>query len=298
VIILDYYARDDQSHWLEEIKKSDWSAGQYLYERLRDHRLKELCGQSTKVLLQAEGEHLISFCTYAEQDDVREPALTPWIGFVYTFPTFRGKRYMGNLLEYAESIARKEDRGYIYISTGETGLYEKYGYSFWKMMKDVNGEDSRVYRKEIRDISCCRVMTTDDYDKVYNFWMSCKNMGFNNLDDSREGIARFLRRNPATSFVAVEDGRLAGIVLSGHDGRRGYVYHMSVAEDFRRRGVGTALLNRCLEALKAEGINKAALLVFRYNAAGNAFWEKQGFSAREDVAYRNRELAEMVRIDT
>ena len=129
---------------LKEIKKSDWSAGHYLYELLRNHRLKGLCGQSTKVLLLTEGEHLISFCTYAEQDDVREPTLTPWVGFVYTFPAFRGKRYMKHLLEHAESLARTEGREYIYISTGETGLYEKYGYSFWKMMKDVNGEDSRV----------------------------------------------------------------------------------------------------------------------------------------------------------
>ena len=70
-------------------------------------------------------------------------------------------------------------------------------------MKDMNGEDSRVYRKEIRDIFCCRVMTIDDYDKVYNLWMACKNMGFNNLDDSREGINKYLKRNPSTCFVAV-----------------------------------------------------------------------------------------------
>ena len=138
---------DEQSRWLNEIQKSDWGAGQYLYELLRDHRLKELCGESTKVLLLADGEQLVSFCTYAEQDDIRESSLTPWVGFVYTFPAFRGNRYMGKLLDYAEVLARGEGHRYIHISTGETGLYEKYGYSFWKTMKDVNGEDSRVYRK-------------------------------------------------------------------------------------------------------------------------------------------------------
>ena len=137
---------DEQSRWLNEIQKSDWGAGQYLYELLRDHRLKELCGESTKVLLLADGEQLVSFCTYAEQDDIRESSLTPWVGFVYTFPAFRGNRYMGKLLDYAEVLARGEGHRYIHISTGETGLYEKYGYSFWKTMKDVNGEDSRVYR--------------------------------------------------------------------------------------------------------------------------------------------------------
>ncbi len=143
-----------------------------------------------------------------------------------------------------------------------------------------------------------RVMDIQDYDRVYALWMSCKNMGFNNLDDSREGVERLLRRNPATSFVALDGDALAGVILSGHDGRRGYIYHMSVAEAYRRQGVGSALVERCLSALKAEGINKAALLVFCRNEAGNAFWEAQGFSIREDVAYRNKELTPLIRIDT
>ena len=147
--IIEYFSCDEQSRWLNEIQKSDWSAGQYLYELLRDHRLKELCGESTKVLMLADAEQLVSFCTYTEQDDIREPSLTPWVGFVYTFPAFRGNRYMGQLLDHAEVLARGEGHRCIYISTGETGLYEKYGYSFWKTMKDVNGEDSRVYRKMI-----------------------------------------------------------------------------------------------------------------------------------------------------
>ena len=143
-----------------------------------------------------------------------------------------------------------------------------------------------------------RPMTIDDYDRVYALWMSCKNMGFNDVDDSRDGIARYLRRNPATCFVAEADGALAGVILSGHDGRRGFIHHMAVAEAFRRRGVATALLGRALDALKDEGIAKVALLVFRYNEAGNAFWEKMGFTVREDLNYRNRALAKLTRIDT
>lgn len=89
-----------------------------------------------------------------------------------------------------------------------------------------------------------------------------------------------------------------GVILSGHDGRRGYIYHLSVRESRRREGIGTRLANACLEVLKSEGISKAALLVFCRNEAGNAFWERQGFIRREDVAYRNRELAPLIRIDT
>lgn len=128
--------------------------------------------------------------------------------------------------------------------------------------------------------------------------MSCKNMGFNNLDDSKEGIEKFLTRNPGTSFVAEEADRIIGIVLSGHDGRRGYIYHMSVAEDCRGQGGASKLLENSLDALKAEGINKVSLLVFNRNEVGNAFWESQGFTVRDDVAYRNKALTEIVRIDT
>ena len=143
-----------------------------------------------------------------------------------------------------------------------------------------------------------RPMTLDDYDRVWALWMSCRNMGFNDLDDSREGIGRFLKRNPDTCFVAEADGDLAGVILAGHDGRRGYIYHMAVAEDYRRHGIGSALVDRCLEALKHEGINKVALVAFRTNDAGNAFWERMGFSLRDDLNYRNRALSELTRIDT
>lgn len=143
-----------------------------------------------------------------------------------------------------------------------------------------------------------RKMNISDYDNVYSLWMSCRNMGFNNLDDSREGISKFLKRNPNTSFVSEENNSLTGVILAGNDGRRGYIYHMSVSEAYRRQGIGTKLVNACLSALEQEGINKVALLVFNYNEAGNAFWKKQGFSLREDIAYRNRTLCEMVRIDT
>ncbi|MBP3450716.1 MAG: GNAT family N-acetyltransferase [Spirochaetaceae bacterium] len=143
-----------------------------------------------------------------------------------------------------------------------------------------------------------RTMTIADYEKVYALWMSCKNMGFNDIDDSKEGIARFLERNPNTSFVAIENDELLGIILGGHDGRRGYIYHMSVAENHRKKGIGSNLVEKCLESFKNEKISKVALLVFKYNENGNAFWEKQGFILREDVNYRNIGLCELVRIDT
>ena len=143
-----------------------------------------------------------------------------------------------------------------------------------------------------------RAMRIDDYDAVYALWLSCKGMGLNSVDDSREGIARYLKRNPTTCFVAGENGALVGAIMAGHDGRRGYIYHAAVHPDHRGRRIGAALVDSALDALKAEGITKVALVVFSRNETGNAFWEKMGFCARGDLVYRNRTLCSMERIDT
>lgn len=150
--IIDYFEMDNKEFWKKEIKKSDWGAGQFLYKLLENNQLLELCGDSTKVFMLVEGETLISFCTLAEQDDVREPSLTPWIGFVYTFPRFRGNGFIGKLLKYAKTVAENNGANQIYISTNHTGLYEKYGYSFYKIMKDNEGNDSKVYKIDINKL--------------------------------------------------------------------------------------------------------------------------------------------------
>ena len=143
-----------------------------------------------------------------------------------------------------------------------------------------------------------RKMTPEDYSSVYGLWTRCAGMGLNDLDDSEEGIRRYLERNPATCFVAEEDGQIAGVILSGHDGRRGYIYHTAVAPAWRGQGIGGQLAEAALGALRDAGIAKVALVAFSRNEAGNAFWERMGFTARDDLIYRNRTLVEMTRIDT
>lgn len=147
--IIEYFTTEEKEHWLQEIKKSDWGAGQFLYDLLKENRLQEAVGQNALVPMLVDGDRLVAFCTFAPLDDIQPTEMTPWIGFVYTFPEYRGHRYAGMLLDYAESIATIMGKEYIYISTGHTGLYEKYGYTFYKMEKDIDGEDSRVYRKEL-----------------------------------------------------------------------------------------------------------------------------------------------------
>lgn len=141
-----------------------------------------------------------------------------------------------------------------------------------------------------------RLMTIADYASVYHLWLHTPGMGLNTLDDSRQGIERYLRRNPDTCFVAEEKGRIVGAILAGHDGRRGFIYHTAVHTGCRRRGIGTQLVAHALDALDAAGIQKVALVVFTHNETGNAFWEKLGFTVREDLTYRNRALHSMERI--
>ena len=141
-----------------------------------------------------------------------------------------------------------------------------------------------------------RLMTIDDYPEAYALWIECGN-GLNDKDDSREGIEKYLKRNPSTSFVAVCEGSVVGVILCGHDGRRGIIQHACVSPKHRREGIGGKLVDLALAALKEEGINKVLLVAFKKNLGGNAFWESQGFTLREDLNYRNKALAEMVRID-
>ena len=141
-----------------------------------------------------------------------------------------------------------------------------------------------------------RVMNPSDYDGVYDLWLHTPGMGLNTTDDSREGIEQYLRRNPSTCFVAEAEGRIIGVILSGHDGRRGYIYHTAVLSDYRGRGIGRQLVDRAMAALEAEGIHKAALVAFQTNEIGNGFWESIGFSQREDLVYRNKNIHDLKRI--
>jgi N-acetylglutamate synthase len=132
-----------------------------------------------------------------------------------------------------------------------------------------------------------RPMSIDDYNEVYCLWSGTAGMGMRSLDDSINGITKFLNRNPNTCFVAQEDNQLVGVILCGHDGRRGYIYHTAVKPDYRKRGIGRTLVTAALDALKKEQINKVALVAFTTNELGNEFWESVGFEKRNDLIYRN-----------
>ena len=147
--VIHFFESNRQPHWLEEIRRSDWSAGAFLADLISKGTFFDAVGAKSKVLLLIEGDELLSFCTYAERDDIRATELTPWMGFVYTFPEHRGHHYVGKLFEEIERLAKEEGIPAVYISTNHVGLYEKYGCEFKTQMKDMDGKPSRVYVKKM-----------------------------------------------------------------------------------------------------------------------------------------------------
>ena len=141
-----------------------------------------------------------------------------------------------------------------------------------------------------------RLITIDDYDAIFELWNSTEQSrrALNPVDDSRDGINQYLKRNPNTCFAAIVDDRIVGVILSGHDGRRGIIHHLCVHPDYRRMGIASHLVAQAEEALKQEGIQKIFGLVFKDNDVANLFWEKQGYMVRTNLNYRNKSMNRLV----
>lgn len=135
-----------------------------------------------------------------------------------------------------------------------------------------------------------RAMTIEDYEAVFEVWKSISGFGIRSIDDSKEGIRRFLTRNPGLSVVAEKDGRIVGSILCGHDGRRGCLYHVCVQKEYRMLGVGQRMVDFCKAALKQEGINRINLIAFTSNEIGNKFWQKLKWNYRTDCNYYEENL--------
>ena len=128
-----------------------------------------------------------------------------------------------------------------------------------------------------------RLMTMNDYEQVFALWERISGFALRSVDDSRQGIERFLRRNPNTSVVAELDGRIVGSILCGHDGREASFYHVCVAKEYRKHGIGRRMVRESLQALADEHVSKVSLVAFSSNEVGNVFWESIGWTPRSDL---------------
>lgn len=133
-------------------------------------------------------------------------------------------------------------------------------------------------------------MDINDYEDVYCLWTNTPGVGMRSIDDSKPGIEKFLKRNPNTNFVAIDNNKTVGVILCGHDGRRAYIYHTAVDIKYRNQGIGTMLLEKVYAALMSEGITKVALVVFTNNEIGKSFWKSKDFEKRNDLNYFNKSI--------
>lgn len=143
--VVNYFEIDNQEYWINKIRQSDWTAGELLYSFVINNTFYINRGEGAKILLLIEGDELISYCIYAPKDEIINTTLTPWMGFVYTYPQYRGHHYMSYLFNEVNRLAKLDGYDKVYISTGHTGLYEKYGCEYKETIHDVDGKICRVY---------------------------------------------------------------------------------------------------------------------------------------------------------
>lgn len=227
--ILSWYETKNPEWWLKQIGESDWTAGQFLHTLLRENRFREQYGESSQILLLADRSRLAAFCTYAERDDIPDTERTPWIGFVYTFPEFRGRRLMEKLISRAKELARADGKDTIYICTDHTGLYEKYNAVPEAEAKDRRGGDCRIYRLDTygfygwqgaevpaKNTDYPGIRTPKDlYNALWNVW--CAETCAPRMRGDWSPDNRTLGQCSITAFLAQDifGGKIYGIPLPG-----------------------------------------------------------------------------------
>jgi len=125
-----------------------------------------------------------------------------------------------------------------------------------------------------------REMTIDDYEQVYNIWKSTEGIDLDE-SDTKEYLSKYFQRNPHLSYVAEVNGNIVGTLKGGQDGRRGYIYHLAVKEQYRHQGIAQELIQRCLEELKRQEIRKCNIYVLQSNTKAFIFWKKNGWKELE-----------------
>lgn len=149
MIIKKFTELGSKIEWISKIRNCDWRAAGFLADLLEQERFNQVLGNGCLFVL-ADGENLVSFATLTQKDCIDDDRLFPWIGFVFTVPEYRGKRYSGRIIAHACKAAQEQGFEAVYIATDHTGLYEKYGFEYVESRTDIYGEESRIYRRALR----------------------------------------------------------------------------------------------------------------------------------------------------
>ena len=178
--VLDFYKLENtqQDFWKEKIKLANWGAADFLVSLIDKNEFYKTLGEDSKLYLIVKDSSLVSFCTYTNQDCIRDEKLFPWIGFVFTFPEFRGNRYAFDLFDYIFETEREKENPLekIYIATDHENLYEKYGFTFIEKRIDVWGDECKIYFKNVvshpkleTERMILRMYKNEDYEKVFKW---------------------------------------------------------------------------------------------------------------------------------
>ncbi|MFZ7120783.1 MAG: GNAT family N-acetyltransferase [Eubacteriaceae bacterium] len=135
-----------------------------------------------------------------------------------------------------------------------------------------------------------REMTIEDFNNVIKLWKDTPGIGLSNAD-SNENIAKFLNKNKGLSFVCLSDNKIIGTILCSHDGRRGYIYHLTVHNNYRNTGIAKRLIMQSINMLKKSGIDKCHLFTFNDNVLGKNFWSKMDWTKREDIIIFSKNIS-------
>lgn len=146
--LIEYFSNKNKEHWKEQIALADWGAAKFLLKLLNDmQEFDKLLGCDGKLFMLVDGKKIVSFVTLTHQDCIRDKSIFPWLGFLFTYPNYRGNRYSKKLLKYAEEEAKSENHSIVYLATDHTELYEKYGYTYLETRKDCWNDDAIIYYK-------------------------------------------------------------------------------------------------------------------------------------------------------
>lgn len=147
--IEEVFSSNCREEYLDQIKNCGWVAGEYLVTMIKNGDFFKMCTNDARLFVLLDEKKVCSFCTFVYQDEIYAPNMFPWIGFVFTFPQYRGHRLIGILFDYIYDLAIREKYNHIYVSTNEIGLYEKYGFDYHRNMIDITGNDSRIYIRKL-----------------------------------------------------------------------------------------------------------------------------------------------------
>ena len=134
-------------------------------------------------------------------------------------------------------------------------------------------------------------MSDSHYDESYEIWKLSDGVDLT-LGDSREAVNVYLNHNPGMSFICKDNGKdkIVGTILCGHDGRRGYIYHLAVLDEYRGKGIAKELIQLSFTKLKDEGIERCIIMVKDFNESGNEFWINAGWDRRKELIMFSKDI--------